>query len=148
MPENLIRCAVCRQRVPEKLAQVTWAWIDAERLRTSVRQRLCTQCFAGRVLALDNPVEPDSELTCVSCGISVEDDLAVLYCTAYLPGVGPMRYQFPFCGEHILIAQQMCRENAQVLGERESMLGGQAPQRENPSLAAWRALGIEPNDAA
>jgi len=146
MPENLLRCSACRQRTQEKLAQVTWAWIDAERLRTSVRQRLCVQCFAVRVLAYDNDVDAESDLTCVACGISVEEDLRILYCTAYVPGSGPLRFQFPFCDEHLLAMQAMCRESAIVLGERESMLGGQAPQREAPSLAAWRALGIEPRE--
>lgn len=145
MPENLIRCSVCRQRPQEKLSQVTWAWIDAERLRTSVRQRLCTGCFVGRVLQLEQPVEADADLTCVSCGMSVEDDLNILYCTAYVPGSGPLRYQFPFCSEHALIVHEMCKEGSVTLGEREVMVGGQAPQREAPSLAAWRALGIEPN---
>jgi hypothetical protein len=148
VPNNLLRCAVCKQRPDEKLAQVTWAWTDAERLRTAVRQRLCVGCYAGRVLALDVPVEPDSDITCVSCGISVEDDLRIVFCTAYVPGAGKLHYQFPFCDEHALIAHQMCRENAIVLQEREVMLGGQAPQREHPSLAAWRALGIEPNEEA
>lgn len=146
VPQNLIRCAVCGQRPAEKLAQVTWAWTDGARLRTAVRQRLCVGCYAGRVLAMEHELDPSDRLTCVFCGIDVEDDLRILYATAYVPGIGKQEYQFPLCEEHALIAHQMCSENAIVLQERESMLRGQAPQHEHPALAAWRTLGIEPNN--
>jgi hypothetical protein len=147
MPQNVIRCSVCRKRPDEKLAQVTWAWINGEGLRTAYRQRMCVTCFAIRVLSYERDVEPDADLSCVGCGISVEDDPRITWCTAYIPGSGPVRYAFPACDPHAIELHRMAQEGASLLQEREAMLRGQAPQREHPSLAAWRALGIEPNDA-
>lgn len=148
MPQNLIRCSVCRQRPEAKLAQVTWAWVNVEQLRTAYRQRLCVQCFAVRVLAYEKPLAPDEPLTCVACGIDVEDAPEIVYCTTFAPGLGKLQYAFPFCEPHAQTMREMCKEGAILLQEREPMLGGQdlAPQREHASLAAWRALGLEPND--
>lgn len=149
MPQNVIRCSVCGKRPAEKPAQATWSWIDAEHLRTAVRQRLCIQCFAVRVLAYEKPLDVDSPLTCVACGIDVDDEPQLVYCTAFVPGAGKLAYAFPLCEPHGIEMRRMCSENAVVLQEREVMVRGLAPSpsQEPPAIAAWRALGLEPNES-
>jgi hypothetical protein len=141
----LIPCSGCRTRDYDKLSQVTWAWSRADRTRAAWRQRLCVNCFAARVLAIEEPIPADGPLTCPGCHIETEHDFDAVYATAYVPGAGKFRYEFPFCGACAVEVRNRAQQNAELLPERELESRGQAPGLSN-TPTAWDQLGIRPRE--
>lgn len=144
MPSLLTRCDVCRKRPTAKPAQVTTAWLDRLRQRHAYRQRVCIDCYTTRVLAYEQEITPDAPLTCPACGIDTDHDYQAIYVTAFLPGVGKVAHEFPFCGAHFDQYRVMATENAERLEDRGPQSRGQAPGTPPPE-SPWAALGIEPN---
>ena len=145
MPSLLVRCDACRKRPQEKPAQVTAAWNDQDRHRHAYRQRLCVDCYAVRVLAYEKAIAADEPLTCPACGINTDRDYQAVWVTAFLPGVGKIRHEFPFCGEHFDVYRQWAMENAERLEDREPQSRGQAPGAP-PPVSPWAALGLAPDE--
>jgi hypothetical protein len=140
---SLIPCDSCHQRVPEKLAQVTWAWYRADAHRVAWRQRLCTNCFCINVLPLDKELDFINGLTCPACGINTDHDMDAVYVTAYLPGRGKIQLELPTCGPCAASVRERAQAGAEKLEDREASSRGQdqAPSPTSP-VSAWAEMGI------
>jgi len=126
------------------MAQVTWAWLRADRRRVAWRQNLCIDCFSAYVLALDTEQAPEGALTCPGCHMGVTDELDPVYCTAYVPHTGKVRFEIPTCGACAVEVRNKALRHAVQLEDREPESRGQAPGAPSP-VSAWAALGIVPN---
>lgn len=142
---SLTPCSYCRQRPPEKLAQVTWAWNPRPHERLAYRQTLCLNCFCGHVLALDKLFEPEGRLCCPACGIDTEHAMDPVYVTAYVPGTGKMTYEFALCGACAVEVRVRAQTNAELLPDRLPESRGLATGN-SPGVSAWDRLGIRPRD--
>lgn len=143
---SLIPCDFCRQRVPEKLSQVTWAWYRADGERVAYRQRLCLTCFATKVLPLDKPLDFENGLTCPLCGIDVEHDMDQNYMTSYLPGSGKYQLEIPTCGACAVKVREVAQTGAERLENRrvEGPSDSPGPSTQPTRESYWSALGINP----
>jgi hypothetical protein len=142
---SLTPCDECRKRVPEKLAQCTWAWYRADGVRVAWRKRLCTACFCSLVLPLDKDLDYANGLTCPACGISTEDDMDPVYVTSYLPGQGKTQVEAPTCASCAAIIRTRAIEHATQLEDKRV----EGPSATGPSTLTtresyWAALGIAP----
>lgn len=145
---SLIPCDSCRQRVPEKLCQTTWAWYTADGHRTAWRQRLCTACFCTNLAPLDKPMDFD-HLTCPSCGISTDTDMDPCYATAYIPGQGRSQYEFATCPSCAVTIRTRAQQGAVKLEDRSSVEGPSAgPSTPTTRESYWSGIGIVPQEPA
>jgi hypothetical protein len=141
---SLIPCDSCAKKVPEKLAQVTWAWYRADGQRVAFRQRLCTSCFCSNLLPLDKPVDFEA-LTCPSCGISTEHDMDPCYATTFLPGHGKHQYEIPTCPSCAVEVRSRAQQGAQKLEDRRPVEGPSAgPSTVTTRESYWTGIGILP----
>ena len=140
---SLIPCDFCRRRVPEKLAQVTWAWYRADGQRVAYRQRLCTQCFCTNLLPLDKDPDYDN-LTCPSCGISTSQDMDPIYATAYMPGSGRKQYELPTCAACAVEIRNRSAQGAQRLEDRPVGGPGGGPPTGTTRESYWAEIGVLP----
>lgn len=143
---SLIPCDFCGKRVPEKLAQVTWAWYRADGQRVAYRQRLCTACFCANLLPLD--VEPNFDaLTCPACGISTEHDMDPCYATAYIPGQGKTSIEAATCPSCAVEIRSRAQQGAVRLEDRPSVEGPSAgPSTMTTRESYWSSVGILPRE--
>jgi len=141
---SLIPCDFCTKRVPEKLAQVTTAWYQADQQRVAWRQRLCTACFCMNVLPLDKEMNFDA-LTCPACGISTDHDMDPVYVTAFVPGGGRQQFEFPTCAACAVEIRNRAQHGAVKLEGSESR-GASASSPSTPPTreSYWSNLGIRP----
>lgn len=143
---SLIPCDHCRQRVPEKLCQTTWAWYGPDGNRVAYRQRLCTQCYVTLVLCWDKPLDM-SALTCPGCGISTDQDMDPCYATSYLPGSGKQQLEIPTCAACAGILREAARDGGQLLGDRERVEGpGASPSTPTTRESYWASIGVLPRE--
>ena len=142
---SLIHCSFCGKREAPKYAQCTWAWQNANRERVAWRQRLCPGCFAVNVLALEKDVAATDPLTCPACGIDTEHDYDAVYLTAYVPGAGKIRYEWPLCAPHAVEVRIRAQENAERLEDRQLGASPQAPSQDD-APDVWASLGIRPRE--
>ncbi len=145
---SLTPCDQCKHRVPEKLAQATWAWYRADGVRVAYRKRLCTACFCSLVLPLDKDLDYVNGLTCPACGIATEDDMDPIYVTSFLPGQGKSQIEAPTCAPCAAAYRVRVQENATLL-EDSRVEGPSATGPSTPSTreSYWAALGILPREA-
>lgn len=144
---SLIPCDFCHQRVPEKLSQVTWAWYRADGVRVAFRQRLCTGCFAQRVLPLDQQLDYANGLTCPVCHISTDDDMDPVYATAFIPGHGRLQLELATCAGCAVKVREVAQEGAAKLeGGRVEGPSDTSPSTLTTRESYWAALGIAPRD--
>lgn len=142
----LAHCSYCRKRSDSKLSQVTWAWVLADGVtRVAWRQRLCIACYATNVLGLDREVDPEARLTCPACGIDTEHDYDAVYATAYIPGIGKSRMEFPTCAPCAVEVRNRAMQDALRMEDREPISRGLAPGQE-PLRSPWEQLGITPRE--
>lgn len=144
----LARCTVCGLRPESKFAQTTWAWVGADGHRAAWRNRLCIGCYSEHVLAIDKPQSASERLTCPGCGQDTEDDYDAVYITAFLPGLGPERFEWPLCDSCAVRIRAWVQEHAWQLQEQEPESRGQAPSTPTPWQEVLRGVGIEPRDGA
>jgi hypothetical protein len=93
------------------------------------------------VLVHDQVIEPDTPLTCPTCGEDTEQDYDAVYATAYVPGGGKLTYEWPFCAVHAVPVRVEAMVNAERLEDRPVGGQDQAPNTD-PSTNAWVELGI------
>ena len=141
---SLIPCDSCRARVPEKLAQVTWAWYRADGQRVAFRQRLCTACYCSILLPLDKPVDFD-DLKCPACGISTSSDMDPCYATAYVPGAGKQQFELATCAACAVEVRNRAQVGASRLEDRPSVEGpGPSPSTMTTRESYWSQIGVLP----
>ncbi len=142
---SLAHCSYCGKRNSDKYAQVTWAWVLADRTRVAWRQRLCPGDYAQLVLKLDRPVDLGETLTCPACGIDTEHDYDAVYATTYVPGLGKQSYEWPLCGACAVPVRAEAMVNAERLLDREAGGQGQAPSTD-AARDVWASIGIVPRE--
>jgi len=142
----IVPCGSCGRLNVGKLSSATWAWWNAENTRVAWRQNLCVECYCTSVAGLDNAVREDP-LSCPVCHTAPQDQLDPCYLTIYVPGVGPMRYEFATCAPCAVEVRVRGQVGARKLLDRQASSGGLDPSPQtDPALAAWRALGLEPRE--
>jgi ribosomal protein S27AE len=139
---SLIPCDACHRRVQEKLCQATWAWYSDKGERVAYRQRLCTACYTTSVLPFDKPLDFDS-LSCPGCGISTEHDMAPVYCTVYIPGMGREQFEFPTCPACATQMHAVAINGGVLLEDRQRVEGpGGGPSTPTTRESYWSQIGI------
>jgi len=136
---SLIPCDYCGKRVPEKLAQTSWAWYRADGQRTAYRQRLCTTCFCTTVLPLDKPLDLD-ELHCPACGESTQHDMDPVYATVYIPGSGKQQFEFPTCPACAAELRTRAQKGAVKLEDRPVGGPGSGPPTHTTRESYWSSI--------
>jgi len=141
---SLIPCDFCGSRVPEKLAQATWAWYRADGQRVAWRQRLCTACYCQNLLPLDKPTDFDA-ITCPACGVATDHDMDPVYATVYVPGSGKNSFEFPTCPACAVELRNRAQHGAVRLEDRQSVEGPSAgPSTTTTRESYWSKIGILP----
>lgn len=142
---SLYPCSACAVRpVQQKLSNVTWAWNLADGTRVAWRQRLCQSCFILNVQAIPL-LTPGAPLACPMCGISTEEDMDPVYCTAFLPGAGKFSFEWPTCGACATKLRADAQVGAVRLESRTESLGASASGPQTYAAASdWAGLGIVP----
>lgn len=140
---SLYPCSACGERSPGKLAQIYWAWNQADGGRVSYKQRLCTTCYCMHVL----PIALEATENVVACPVCHEgtlDDMDPVYATIYLPRQDRNDAEMALCARDAVEVRTRAMRGAERLTDREVGSGGPSPQ---PVTAAdvWAALGIRPN---
>ncbi len=142
---SLIPCDDCKLRVPEKLAQATWAWYRADGVRVAYRKRLCTACFCSTILPFDKEMDYVAGLTCPACGIGTNDDMDPVYVTVYVPTSGKISLELATCAPCAVNIRSKAQSNA-VLLEDKRVEGPSASGPSTPTTreSYWAAIGITP----
>jgi hypothetical protein len=141
---SLFPCSGCGERVPEKLAQATWAWNLADGSRVAYRQRLCLACYASVVLPLGTKVA-ESLYTCPLCGGDPGDDMDPVYLTVFTPGIGKGRLEMATCSACAVEIRTRARSGAVKLDDRPMPEQTPGP-RTDVHADPWAALGLKPDD--
>jgi len=129
-----------------KLSSATWAWWNADNVRVAWRQSLCVECYVTNVSVLEVSTGSDP-LSCPVCHTAPGDQIDPCYLTAYIPGVGPLRLEMATCAPCAVDVRNRAQTGARKLEDRQASSGGQDPgPQTDPSLAAWKALGITPRE--
>jgi len=136
---SLYPCSGCGERQPGKLAQTTWSWWRADNVRVAWRQRLCLACFAMTVAPLETATR-EMSTTCPACGIDTSEDMDPVYCTTYVPSVGPVRLEMPLCAPCAAEVRIRAEKGAWRPEDRDPASVGRGPQTDDP----WSKLGLLP----
>lgn len=139
---SLVRCGGCGERCDARPIGVYWRWMRADGVWKHYYHRLCTGCYAAKVLPLDVQVPSDVDLTCPSCGIVTEDDYDGIYTTSF-PGNGPqLDTESPFCDSCAVPVRIWVSEHARDTDVDD---GAPGPRHESPTAAdTLRGLGRRP----
>lgn len=142
----LIPCSACGQKLPGKMANVTWAWWTAANERVAWRQKLCFDCFASNCAPLVADVQT-APLDCPVCHSDAGENMDPCYLTAFLPGVGPVRAEMGTCAPCAVDIRNRAQAGAVKLDDRQSSFGGQVPGPQTDTVPnVWAQLGILPNE--
>jgi hypothetical protein len=139
---SLVRCRSCDKRCDGRPIAVYWAWFDVERRRHAYMHRLCTSCYAAKVLPLDVTYPEDAHLTCPNCHIDTDGEYDAMYTTSY-PGKGPaVQTESPFCSACAAHLRIWVQEHADSLPDRDRADGPyqQTPTTKQTLQALGRAL--------
>lgn len=136
---SLVRCRGCGNRCDGRPISVYWAWRTADGLRLSYMHRLCTACYAAKVLPLDIEYAQVDALTCPNCGIGTEDTYDAIWTTSYPGKGGAVQTESPFCNACAAHLRIWVQEHADPLEDRGRAEG---PYQHTPSTAdVMRDLG-------
>jgi hypothetical protein len=105
------------------------------------RQRLCLACFAMTVAPLEVATREFTG-TCPACGIDTTQDMDPVYCTTYVPGLGPLRLEMPLCAPCAVEVRNRAQKGATIPEDRDPTSLGRGPRTDAPS--PWEELGIQP----
>jgi len=104
--------------------------------------RLCSACYAAKVLPLDMDYTGVARLTCPSCGIDTEDDYDGIYSTSFPGSREQVEVEAPFCSVHAAEYRIWVTAHAQ---ERIDVDGAPEPhQHERRPEQVLRDLGRVP----
>lgn len=148
---SLVRCMGCAERCDQRPIGVYWRWLRADGVWKKYYQRICTGCYAAKVLPLDVDYPAAVKLTCPGCGVETEDDYDGIYTTSF-PGKGPqVDTESPFCGACAVPVRAWVVEHAR---DAELVDGAPEPRRQSApadrptATQTFAALGIKPRGAA
>jgi hypothetical protein len=137
---SLYPCSACQQRVPGKLAQVYWAWNQADGVRVAYKQRLCMTDFTASVWPLAMEAQ-QNVVACPACHVGTVDDMDPVYATIYCPGQPQVDAEMALCGPCAVEVRNRAVAGAEKLPDRQGALGGSGPPPVTPA-DSWAALGI------
>lgn len=134
-------CGVCGERTKGKLAQIYWAWFEADQERYAVRQRLCAPCYVRWYAQplTDQEANPDD---CPFCHCSVGADLDPTYATVFIPGREYVEIALATCANDAAVLRENAKMGSIPLPNRESAVGG--PQPPISATSVWDDLGLRP----
>lgn len=140
---SLVKCQGCGERCGARPIGVYWRWMRADNVWKKYYQRICTGCYAAKVLPLDIDYPGDARLTCPSCHIDTEADYDAIYTTSF-PGKGAqLDTESPFCNACAVPVRVWVQEHAR---DTELLDGAPEPRRGSgpppaPSAAVMASLG-------
>lgn len=138
---SLVKCAGCGERCGARPVGVYWRWMRADLVWKKYYARICTGCYAAKILPLDIDYVGDVLLTCPSCGEATEDDYDGIYTTSFPSGRGQVETSSPFCGVHAAEYRVWVVAHAR---DMENVDGAPEPHQQSYSGAqTMRALGRE-----
>ena len=118
---SLVRCRSCNERCDQRPIGVYWAWFPEPGHRISYFQRICTACYAAKVLPLDISYAGVDELHCPGCGIVTEKDYDSVWTTSFPGKQGQLDTESPFCNACAAHMRIWVQEHADRTEPREQV---------------------------